>query len=268
MIICLVAVVVVMIMWTPYLRDVIGRHIGSVSSKNAIDRTTQAVKTAYPNENITWISGAYYNVQGKWDDFCYTSDYMVNELSDNVITATYCDSDSQGIWKDQSTIHIAKKEYDRKIALIKRLSKDYTRNLIKTSDEKINSLLQLPYKMSITTPYVMVDYDKELPASLSYGMDFNQDIALDWEYQIIIRDYKQNTYDQTIRDIVTILDEYDYKLHAYHFVFVNDVNEAVYFYDITKEVLSKGNLDLLYAEGQLNAGKYQPYGDETRYFNK
>lgn len=258
---CIIAIII----GTPYFRDVLGRHIGSVSSQNAIKRIEEALKDKYPDKTLTWMHGDYYDRNGKWNDFCYTSDYMVDQDSKQIISATYCDQNFSSIWVGNPSVEIKEKEYERKITLIKSLAADYASLIYKEAGKEIENITDLPCSLSIVSPYFNVDYDKELPSELQYGMKFDRNIPLDWELQVIVRNYKDTSYDSFVRSYVDVLEKNGFALEYYNFIFINDVNEATYIYNITADLLNTYSVDESMKQQKVTYGEYSPYGDETKY---
>lgn len=249
----------------PYLRVVLGRMVGSVPSKTAIQESEKELQRQYPEFDLKWIHGSYLNTEGKWDDTCYTSDFMVNKEDNNIISATYCESDTSGVLKSNATVTIAQKAYERKLVLVKAFADKYSGQLRKQTSVAIEDVINSSFRSDVITPFSNVNYDKVLPESITYGTEFDKSLPLEWEYQIVIRDYTDHTYDTTIRAVVAQLIKAGFSFDKYNFIFVNEVNEATYIYDISQDILANNNIDDYIQSDQATYGNYIPYGEEVKY---
>lgn len=257
-----VVVLIVGLLYTlPTIRDGLGSLIGSVPTKNAIARTKELLTKEFQQQEIRFVYGDYRNANGEMDDMCYTSDFELNGNYEEIISATYC---KKG--KKDYDIVINNKEYERKIRLIKRLANDYTNQIKKQLKNENIELSNYHYDIEVITPYMNPEYKKPLPTNLAYKMKFQSDLDLEWELQIKIKNYNQTSFHDEIEAIISKLNALGYNFHMYNFLFLDNLNNATYVYDIV-DFEQIDNIDVEIEAGRIPTKIYEPYGNQSKYIN-
>lgn len=221
------------------IRDVAARHFQTVSVINAEKRMLSALEERYPNNEFELISGSYTDAEGNDDDACYTGDYIVDNEEDSMISVVYSDKDFSDIWNGNVQISIQEKAFERKCSLIKRLSSDFTEEIKEDVWEELEPYILNASDISVKSFYQDPDYPKELPQGLEYGMEFDKDLALDFQFCMTIQIYEEGQEEQIAGNIIRILNQKGFSFYQYDISFPSSQKIEHYYFDETGELINK-----------------------------
>ena len=213
------------------IRDITARHFNTISVINAKNEMEMALAKAVPEGTFEFASGSYTDLNGNDDDQSFTGNYMVNDQEDNIISVVYSDKGYDSIWQGNVQVTVLMKAYERKCGLVTRLSQDYT-NVIRNEAWRIVE----PYVLSesdvtVKSFYQDPNYEKPLPDGLEFGMKFDKDFDLDYEFRILIQTYDTCMEQQISEKIIQELRNMGFVFYQYNFMFVSNGNITHYIYD-------------------------------------
>lgn len=224
------------------LRDITARQFKTISVINAVKRMEKALEESYPEDQFEFVSGSYTDAEGDDDDASYTGNYIVNGQEDNVISVVYSDKDYDNIWRGNVHISIQKKSFERKCSLAARLAEDYTALVKKEAWNELEPYLLNETDISVRSFYQNPDYGEELPENLQFGMKFDKNLDLDFEFCFMVQIYEEGTEEQTAESIIEILNKKEFSFVQYDFTFLSEEKLVHYIYD------DAGNLSDIVAE--------------------
>lgn len=224
----LILLCVLVILNIGYIRDFIARQNGTISFVNAKLRMEKALKEKYPNYEFEFIKGEYKDVESNYDDASYTGKFAVNGNKDKIIEVVCSDKDYENSLIGNFEVKIQTRKFQRMCSVVDRIVDEYKSEIIKNLGDDLSNYIYGESDIRVKSLYQDPAYPKQLPPDLQYGMKFDKDLPLDFEFDMIIQFYENGEEQVVAEKIMNLLNLYGFHFLQYDFMF-KDENELKHY---------------------------------------
>lgn len=205
-----------------FIRQKFAMKIDSLSVVDARKILTKSVKEEFPEfESFNLISEGYV----KDSDFqSYQLVIKADDNIDNIIRPTYRIVKEENAEKTVE-IDTGRKRLERKLPLIRRFGDEYTKLIKQDLRYAMEPYIRLESDISVQSPYFQMAYEKELPQELQNGMEFDRNIDLEWEVNLVLHVESFEGKEKYIRRMYEELKARGYHFSKYNFTFVIEEDE-------------------------------------------
>lgn len=180
-------VVVILVLNMKVIRQSFGRLIESISVYDARIDIQKVRDDKYSEYSDLFLTDERYgtNEDGSDNLLCYNMTYQSLSNNDIVIPITLCEN-STNVFESNISIDDGSNYLNRKIALINRFAQEYKALLGNSIVNSFKNFIYTDSDIIMSTPYLKLDYNKDLPSSVEFGMPFDKNLDFDWDLHVIL----------------------------------------------------------------------------------